>query len=51
MCKGVIMKFNFLAFGFCIGLAFVSFVDNEVAKGLIQLLCACINIPFMCHTR
>lgn len=45
------MKFNFLCFGFCIGLAFVSFVDKEIGKGLVQLLCACINIPGMCRTR
>lgn len=45
------MKFNFLAFGFCIGLAFASFVDKEVTKGIVEILCACINIPAMCRTK
>ena len=45
------MKFSFLCFGFCIALTFVSFVDKEIAKGCIQLLCACANIPGMCLTK
>lgn len=46
------MRFSFLCFGFCLALAFVSFIDAEFGKGCIQLLCALVNIPsMMCGRR
>lgn len=41
------MKFSFLCFGFCLALSVVSFADAELSKGVIQLLCALVNVPGM----
>ena len=45
------MKFSFFCFGFCFSFAFNSFIDAEVGKGCVQLLCALVNIPGMVYER
>ena len=45
------MRISFLCFGFCLALAFASFVDAEFGKGCVQLLCALANIPSMIYGR
>ena len=39
--------FNFIAFGFCIGLAFGNFCRQNWGVGVIQASLACLNLPFM----
>ena len=41
------MKFSFLCFGVCLGMALVSFSEGEITRGLIQLLGASLNVPGM----
>lgn len=41
------MRFSFLVFGFCVGMAVCSFIDKEISTGIIQILCACVNLPGM----
>ena len=43
--------FSFIAFGFCIGLAFSNFVDKNWYVGGIQAALACLNLPFMVTIR
>jgi hypothetical protein len=45
------MRFSFLAFGLCVGMAVCSFIDKEISTGVIQILCACINLPGMLSTK
>ena len=39
--------FNFITFGFCLGMAISSFINQNWGLGAIQALLACVNIPFM----
>lgn len=39
-------KFGITCFGFCLGLAFMSFVNGNVSTGVIQLLCAAVNLQW-----
>ena len=43
--------FNFIAFGFCLGMAVTSFLNKDWGTGIIQILISCINIPFMVTNR
>ena len=41
------MKFSYLCFGFCFGMAICSFINGEATKGLIQVLGASLSLPGM----
>ena len=41
------MIFSYIGFGMCLGMAIASFVSGNVNAGIIQLLCASMNIPGM----
>lgn len=41
------MRFSFLCFGFCIGVALGFFIDGEITAGAFQLLCALGSVPGM----
>lgn len=41
------MKFSYLCFGFCFGMAISSLIHGEVARGLIQMLGASLSLPGM----
>lgn len=39
--------YNFVAFGFCLGMAISSFIHRNWGIGAIQATMACINLPFI----
>ena len=41
------MTFSYIGFGLCLGMAIGSFISGNDSAGIIQLLCACANIPGM----
>ena len=45
------MLISFLGFGLCLGMSIGSFASGNDSTGVIQLLCACLNIPGMLHGR
>ena len=45
------MTISYIAFGLCLGMSMCSFISGNDSAGIVQLLCACANIPGILYKR